>query len=123
MQDQSLDWGKCVGLCTEGAASMIGCHSSATIKIRKVANKKLLPTHCIIHCKRLAAQKLSPELNDVIIQAVNSINYIRDRVLHLRLFEALFVSMAAQNRHLIFHTEVDTLLWEGHVLALFFDLR
>ena len=30
MQDQGLDWGKCVRLCTDQVASMAGCHSGAT---------------------------------------------------------------------------------------------
>ena len=41
MQDQGLDWGKYVGMCTEGAASIVSCHWGATAKIRKVANKNL----------------------------------------------------------------------------------
>ena len=48
MQDQGLDWGKCVWLCTDQAPSMIGYHSGATAKIKKVANENLLSTHCII---------------------------------------------------------------------------
>ena len=51
------------------------------------------------------------------IRAVKIVNYIRDRVLHLRLFEA-HVSIAAQNRHLIFHSEV-IWLWEGRAFAFF----
>ena len=47
MQDQGLDWGKCVGLCTNQAASMAGCHLDATAKLKKVANKNLLSTHCM----------------------------------------------------------------------------
>ena len=39
MQDQKLDWGKCVWLCTDQAASMTGCHSGATIKIKKLQTK------------------------------------------------------------------------------------
>ena len=91
-------------------------------KIKKVANKIMLPTHCIIHHKYLTTQKLPLELNDVMIQAVNIINYICDRVLHLRLFEALCLTMAAQNRHLIFYAEV---IWlsRGRVLPLLFELR
>ena len=27
MQEQGLDWGKCVWLCTDRVASMAGCHS------------------------------------------------------------------------------------------------
>ena len=73
MQDQSLDWGKCVWLCTDQAASMACYHSDATAKIKKVVNKNLLSTHCICHCKHVAFQKLSPELNDIMIRPVKII--------------------------------------------------
>ena len=75
MQDQGLDWGKCVWLCSDQAASMTGCHSGATAKIKKVANKNLLSTHCMYRCEHIASQKQSPELNDVIIRPVKIINY------------------------------------------------
>ena len=45
MKDQGLDGGKCIGVCTEGAASMVSCYSDATAKIKKVANKNLLSVH------------------------------------------------------------------------------
>ena len=44
MQDQGLDWGKCVWLCTDRAASMAGCHLGATTKIKKVAKKSTVYT-------------------------------------------------------------------------------
>ena len=56
MQDQGSDCGKCVGVCTEGAASMVSCYSDATAKIKKVANKNLLSIHYIICREHLAAQ-------------------------------------------------------------------
>ena len=106
MQDQGLDWGKSVWLCTDRAASMAGYHLGATAKIKKVPNKNLLFTHCIYSCEHIAAQKLSSKLNDTLILDQLRLSITRDRVLHLRLFEALSVSMAAQNLHLIFHAEV-----------------
>ena len=75
MLDQGLDWGKFVWLCTGQAASMAGCHSGATSKIKKVANKNLLSTRCIIRCEHLTANKLSPELNEIMIRPVKIINY------------------------------------------------
>ena len=67
MLDQGLDWEKCVWLCIDRAPSMVGYHLGATSKIKNVTNKNLLSTHCIIRCEHLAAQKLSSELNDVMI--------------------------------------------------------
>ena len=75
MQDQGLDWGKCVWLCTDRAASMAGCHSGVTAKIEKAANKNLLSTHCMYRSEQIAYQKLSPELNDIMIRPVKIINY------------------------------------------------
>ena len=75
MQDQGLDWRKCVWLCIDQAASMAGCHSGASAKIKKVANKNLLSTHCIYRCEHIAAQKLSPELNDIMTRPVYTVNY------------------------------------------------
>ena len=102
---------------------MAGCHSGATAKIKKVANKNLLSTHCIYRCEQTAAQKLSPELNDIMIRPIKIINWATcDPVLHLRVFEALCVSMAVQNRHLLFNTEVIWLL-RGRALPRLFELR
>ena len=84
-----LDFGKCIKVRTDRAAGMVGCHSGATKKIGKVTNKNLLSTHYIIHRKHLTSQKLLTELNDVMIRAVDIINYICDGALHIRLFEPL----------------------------------
>ena len=76
MQDQSLNWGKWVCLCIDQAASMAGCHSDATAKTKKVANKNLLSTHCMYRYKHVAFQKLSPKLNNVMTRPVKIISYL-----------------------------------------------
>ena len=72
MHDQGLDWGKYVWLCTDRAASMTGSHLGASAKIKKVVNKNLLSSHCMYRCEHIAAQKLSPELNDIMIRPVKN---------------------------------------------------
>ena len=89
-------------VCTDGAASTIGCHSGVSAKIRKVTKKICCLTHCIIYLENLAAQKLSPELYDVMFGAVKNIRYIRNHVLHFRVFEALCENIGLQHHHLIF---------------------
>ena len=49
MQDQGLDWGKCVSFCTYRAASMAGYHLGPTAKIKKFANKI-----CCLHIAYIA---------------------------------------------------------------------
>ena len=82
VQEQGLDWGKCVGVCTDGAANMNGCHSGVTVKIRELANEDLLITHCVLHRESLSAKNRSPELNNVMNGAVKITNVIRGRALH-----------------------------------------
>ena len=54
--------------------------------------------------------------------ALKIIKYIRNRVLHLRVFEALCERMGSQHHHLIFYAEVIK-FWRGRVLARLFDLK
>ena len=121
VQEQGLDCEKCVGVCTDGAANMVGCHSGVTAKIREVANKDLLITHCVLHRENLSAKKLSPELNDVLSGAVKIVNDIRGRALRSRLFEALCDSIGSQHHHLLFHAEVPWLS-RGRILTRLFEL-
>ena len=81
---------------------MMGCHSGVTTKIRDVATKDLLTTHCILHWENSSAKKLSPELNDVSNGAVKIIHDIRGRALHSRLFEAMCDSMFTTSSSLYF---------------------
>ena len=40
-----VDWRKCVMVCTDGAASMVGCHSGISSKIRKITKKEFAVLH------------------------------------------------------------------------------
>ena len=50
-----IAWGIRVGVCIDGAEAMTGLHFGAVAKIKEVAHKDLLFTHCIIHRKHLAS--------------------------------------------------------------------
>ena len=65
---------------------------------------------------------MSPELYDVMIGADTIIKYIRNHVLHLRVFEALCEHIGLQYHHLIFYAEMIRFS-RGRVLARLFDLR
>ena len=47
--EHCLDWGKCVGVCTDGAANVTACRSGVMEKMKEVAHEEMLATHCIIH--------------------------------------------------------------------------
>ena len=117
-----IDWGNCVGVCTDGAAAMTGHHFDAVAKIKDVSHQDLLFTHCIIHWKHLESNKLSPELKDVLNGSVKIVNAIRSRPLNSRLFQSLCESMDSQNKYLLLHAEVRWLT-RGRVLSRLFELR
>ena len=120
--EKDINWANCVGVCTDVAASMTGYRSGVVAKIKEVAHKELLFTHCIIHREHLSLKKLPPDLKNVITKAVNIVNAIRSRSLNSRLFQALYESMDSQQDHLLFHTKVKWLS-RGRVLSRLFELR
>ena len=120
--EKDINWANCVGVCTDGAASMTGYRFGVVAKIKEVAHKEILFTHCIIHREHLASKKLSPDLKNVLTNAVKIVNAIRSRPLNSRLFQALCESMDSQHDHLLLHAEVRWLS-RGRVLSRLFELR
>uniref|UniRef100_UPI00358F083F SCAN domain-containing protein 3-like n=1 Tax=Myxine glutinosa TaxID=7769 RepID=UPI00358F083F len=60
----SLRWEDCVGVCTDGAASMTGRRSGVIKLIQDVAAEASW-THCFLHYEALAAKEMSPGLAKV----------------------------------------------------------
>ena len=48
---------KCIGICTDGAASMTGHRSGVVAKVRNVCHPDIVSTHCIIHREYCVAIK------------------------------------------------------------------
>ena len=106
VNEKDINWANCVGVCTDGAASMTGYRSGVVAKIKEFAHKEMLFTHCIIHREHLASKKLSPDLKNVLTNAVKIVNVIRSRPLNSRLFQALCKCMDSQHDYLLLHAEV-----------------
>jgi len=103
-----LNWSFCVGVCTDGAAAMIGSLSGLTVRIKEVV-PECEATHCVIHREMLASRKISPELRSVFHDIVKMINLIKAHTLNTRLFEHLYWGMDAEHKCLLLHTEVKSL--------------
>ena len=82
-------------MCTDRAASGIGCESGVTVKIKEVATRSIYALLYIIHRQLLSAKKLFPELNDIINGAIKMVNDIDGHALHFRISVALRVSMGS----------------------------
>ena len=66
IEERGFEWKNCVGVCTDGAASLTGRNSGLVTKINDMAGNNLLSKQCNIHRKNLASKKMAPELNEVL---------------------------------------------------------
>lgn len=58
MISKNISWATCIGICTDGAASMTGIHSGVVYRVKKVAHKHLISTHCFIHREQLVVKDM-----------------------------------------------------------------
>ena len=117
-----LSWKSCVGICTDGAPSMVGCLKGFTALVKEKQNPGIITTHCFLHREALIAKTLGVELKQVLNQVVEMVNFIKSRPLKSRLFEQVCIDMDAQHRRLLLHTEVRWLS-RGKVLQRVHELR
>ncbi|KAL4126012.1 hypothetical protein QTP88_010244 [Uroleucon formosanum] len=121
MSENSVDWTKCVGVCTDGARSMSGCYGGLQALIQNKAPDALW-THCIIHREALASKYLSPELNQVLECVLNVVNYIKTRSLKSRFFKKLCEDMGAEHTSLLYYSSARWLS-RGNMILRTFELR
>lgn len=114
-----LSWQKLMGVCTDGAPSMLGSRSGFVQLVRE-KNADVTGIHCFIHRQALAAKTLPNELNAVLKLCIKVVNYIKNSALNTRLFKTLCEDL--DHKTLLFHTEVRWLS-KGNMLARLFELR
>ncbi|MBN3318233.1 ZBED5 protein, partial [Atractosteus spatula] len=61
IEENGIDWIKCVGVCADGARAMTSRHSGVVARIREVAPEM----NCSIHLEALAVKKLPDDLKSV----------------------------------------------------------
>lgn len=83
--EKGLDWQNCVGVCSDGAASMTGRHHGVIRHILDRAQEAKW-THCFLHRESLAAKKMSPDLHQVMDVSVKTINFIKNNAVNSRCF-------------------------------------
>jgi len=119
--NKAIDWKNCVGVCTDGAASMTGIHRGVVKQIQQRAGQAKW-THCFLHRENLATRQMSPELHEIMSVAVKTVNYIKKNALHARCFAALCDNLDSDHLQLLYHSEVRWLS-KGRVLNRLFELR
>ena len=105
-QEVGLFWTDCVGVCTDGAAAMTRHTAGFHARVRSASDTSITFTHCMIHREALVAKKISPNLNAVVQNAVQIINFIKSRALNTRIFANLCGEMESEFKTLLLHCEV-----------------
>ncbi|XP_055499359.1 protein FAM200C-like [Leucoraja erinacea] len=100
-----LGWERLVGVCTDGAPSMVGYRSDFKAFVKDV-DPHISFTHCMIHRHALAMKNLPPGLREVLSDVVKIVNHIRGSATNSRIFKAKCEEMDADFTVLIFHSEV-----------------
>ena len=95
-----------MGVCTDGAAAMLGKNVGFHAKVKSLNTEPITFTYSIIHREALASKKISAELCVVLQDAEKIINYIKSRALNSRLFSNLCKKMDSEFSSLLLHTEV-----------------
>ncbi|XP_029803708.1 zinc finger MYM-type protein 6 isoform X2 [Suricata suricatta] len=122
IDSKSLNWKHCVGLCTDGAASMAGRCSSLRAKIQEIATNTVAFTHCFIHREQLAAEKLSPCLHKILLQSAQILSFIKSNASNSRMLTILYEEMGSEHVNLPLHAEVRWIS-RGRILTRLFELR
>lgn len=121
INSNGLDWSRCVGVCSDGAAAMTGKNSGVTALIKQKAPNAAF-THCMLHREALVAKRLDDELNQVLPDVIHVVNLIKARPLKHRLFAILCKEMGARFDGLLLHSNVRWLS-RGAVLNRVYELR
>ncbi|XP_056637680.1 SCAN domain-containing protein 3-like [Diorhabda sublineata] len=100
--DQFLCCRELPDFTTDGAPAMTG-HLKGFVAHVKKLNEHILVTHCFF---ALVTKFLPSDLNIVLEQCVEMVNYIKSRSLKSRLFSKLCQAMEAKYESFLLHTEV-----------------
>lgn len=121
LESQGLSWNGCVGICTDGAPSMVGSMKGFSSLVKK-ENPNVVTTHCFIHREVLMSKTLGAELKSVLDDVTKMVNFIKQRPVHSRMFQKLCESMKKDHVNLLLHTEIRWLS-RGRVLHRVFELQ
>lgn len=120
-KQSNISWEMCVGICTNGAPSMVGS-IKGFITLAKQIIINIIHTQCFLHREALIAKTLPQELKALLDQTITMVNYIKSRPLKSRIFKQLCNAVDAKHECLLLHTEVRWLS-RGKVLMRVFELK
>ena len=93
-QSENLEWKNLVGCCTDGAPSMLGCHSGFQALVKRKASESK-GVHCMLHRQVLASKTLPNALQKELDEMIQIVNFIKAGALNSRLLKKLCMDMGA----------------------------
>lgn len=121
LKKRNLSWQSCIGICTDGAPSMVGTIKGFASLIKQ-ENPNAIRTHCFLRREVLVSKTLQVELKQVLNQIVEKVNYIKTRPLKSRIFAQICIDMHSVHKRLLLHTEIRWLS-RGKVLCRIHELQ
>ena len=121
LEKYGLSWDLCVGVCTDGAPSMVGSVKGFASLVEK-QNPNIVRTHCFLHREVLFSKITQKELNEVLSQVIEMVNFIKTRPMKSRVFELLCKDVDSHYVRLLLHTEIRWLS-KGKVLSRVIELQ
>jgi hypothetical protein len=76
------------------------------VSLVKDKNANVITTHCFLHGEALFSKTIGEHLNNVLSDAVATINFIKQSPLPLRLFAKLCEGMEKDHVILLLHTDI-----------------
>ncbi|XP_072387386.1 zinc finger BED domain-containing protein 5-like [Diabrotica undecimpunctata] len=104
IKKNDIEWSKCVDICSDGAATIVGKIRVAVSRIKVVA-ENTSSTHCILHRHSLATKKMPQDLKEVLDGFVKIFNHVKSRPLQEPLFKLTAEDMGMDYFNLLLHTE------------------
>ena len=88
LEARGLSWKDCVGICTDGAPSMV-VSIKGFASLVKQENPDIISTHCFLQREVLISKSLGDVLKIVFDDVIKMVNFIKQRPVHSRMFRRL----------------------------------
>ena len=121
LETRGLSWKDCVGICTDGAPSMVGSMKGFASLVKQ-ENPNIISTHCFLHREVLISKSPGDDLKKVFDDVIKMVNFIKQRPVHSRMFRRLCENLDTEHINLLQHTEIRWLS-RGRVLDRMFELK
>jgi len=101
-----LNWENCVGITTDGVASITGKHSGVVKQILILRAPNATWNHYCLHREALAAKNMVPVLDEALQDVIKAVNHIKRSAKNSRCFSNLCKDLGSEHMQVLYHSEV-----------------